>query len=981
MINNHTYYSLRYGSLSVEELLEEASKVVCRDESGWGKFALTDINTTSACLDFIRLAPKYNIHPVVGIDFRNGVEQQFIGIAQNNEGFIELNSFLSKHLEQKKNFPSKAPSFANSFVIYPLDKYTGIPLKPWEFVGIKSTQLLSKVMRNNDIPLHRLIAFQTGTFRNKKDFNAHRLLRAIDNNTLLSMLSVEEQASFGDTIENWDVLVMKFNLYPKLIRNLQFLLETASIQFDFGKPKNKKVFSESEQSDYIQLQTLTYIGFSERYKTHTANDKARLEKELETIHALGFTAYFLIAWDMLKYAERKNYYYVGRGSGANSMVAYCLFITNVDPVDLDLYFERFINKHRKSPPDFDLDFSWKDRDDVIAYMFERHGRSHTSMLATYNTFKHKSAIREIGKVFGLPKGDIDFLTRIKSMPRNIDHLSDLTIRYSHVIKDFPNHLGIHAGGIIISDQPIFAYTAQEYPPKGVPITQFSMQEAEDIGLHKFDVLSQRGLGKIRDAIILVKSNHNVDLSQDINNIDLLKKDPGIIKQLKDGNTIGCFYVESPGMRMLLTKLQTTTYTGLVAASSIIRPGVSKSGMMREYIERARSPEKQKYVHPKLGELMAETYGVMVYQEDVLKVAHFFAGLTLEEADVLRRGMSLKFRERSDFDIIKEKFFENCAKKQYKKELVVQVWTQIESFANYAFSKGHSASYAVESFQSLYIKAYYPLEYMVATINNGGGFYSRESYIHEARMNGGNIHGPCINNSSIETTIYEKEIFLGFSLVSELANKTICAIKEARNAEGTFADLYDFIKRVPISKEQLNLLIRVGAFRFTAKTKKELLWEGCLTLGEQPKQTSELFDVKPKKFKIPKLSSNNHEDMADEMELLGFPLLSPFNYISETKQGKITVADMKRYVGKTIKMLGYYVFHKTTKTSNGQYMYFGTFVDEVGDFIDSVHFSQAVKLYPFTGIGVYLLEGVIVEEFNYLSIEVKFMKRIPYDGFL
>lgn len=981
MINNHTYYSLRYGSLSVTELLEEASKVVYRDEYGWGKFALTDINTTSACLDFIRLAPKYNIHPIVGIDFRNGVEQQFVGIAQNNEGFMELNSFLSKHLEQKKNFPSRAPSFTNSFIIYPLERYKGAPLKPWEFVGVKSTQVLSKAIRNKEIPLHRLIAFQTGTFRNKKDFNTHRLLRAIDNNTLLSMLSDKEQATFGDTIENWNTLVIKFGLYPKLIENLQFLLDVSSIQFDFGSPKNKKVFSESKENDYIQLQTLTYIGFSERYKKQTVSDKARLEKELETIHSLGFTAYFLVAWDMLEYAKRKGYYYVGRGSGANSMVAYCLFITNVDPVDLDLYFERFINKHRKSPPDFDIDFSWTDRDDVIAYIFERHGKKYTSMLATYNTFKHKSAIREIGKVFGLPKGEIDFLTRIKSIPKNIDHLSDLTFRYSNVIKTFPNYLGIHAGGIVISDEPIFTYTAQDYPPKGLPITQFSMQEAEDIGLHKFDILSQRGLGKIKDAIKLVKNNHDVDLSKDINNIDFLKKDTGIIKQLKYGNAIGCFYVESPGMRMLLTKLQTTTYTGLVAASSIIRPGVSKSGMMREYVERSRSSEKQKYIHPKLNELMAETYGVMVYQEDVLKVAHFFADLTLEEADVLRRGMSQKFRERNDFDVIKSKFFKNCAKRKYKKELVAEVWTQIESFANYAFSKGHSASYAVESFQSLYIKTYYPLEYMVATINNGGGFYRKESYIHEARMNGGNIHAPCINNSRAETVIYEKEIFLGFLLVNGLENKTIQVIQQTRDVEGAFTDLYNFIKRVSISKEQLNLLIRVGAFRFTTKTKKELLWEGCLTLGEFPKQTSELFDVKPTKFNIPKFLPNGREDMSDEIELLGFPLLSPFNYISETREGKVTVNDMRKHIGKMVKMLGYYVFHKTTKTSNGEYMCFGTFTDEEGAFIDSIHFSQVLKLHPFKGLGVYLLEGVVAEEFNYLSLNVRFMKRIPYDGFL
>ena len=266
-------------------------------------------------------------------------------------------------------------------------------------------------------------------------------------------------------------------------------------------------------------------------------------------------------------------------------------------------------------------------------------------------------------------------------------------------------------------------------------------------------------------------------------------------------------------------------------------------------------------------------------------------------------------------------------------------------------------------------------------NNGGGFYRKESYIHEARMNGGNIHAPCINNSRAETVIYEKEIFLGFLLVNGLENKTIQAIQQTRDVEGAFTDLYNFIKRVSISKEQLNLLIRVGAFRFTTKTKKELLWEGCLTLGEFPKQTSELFDVKPRKFNIPKFLPSGREDMSDEIELLGFPLLSPFNYISETREGKVTVNDMRKHIGKMVKMLGYYVFHKTTKTSNGEYMCFGTFTDEEGAFIDSIHFSQVLKLHPFKGLGVYLLEGVVAEEFNYLSLNVRFMKRIPYDGFL
>ena len=975
MLNNHTYYSLRYGSLSTKELLEHAVNIIDRDETGWGSFVLTDINTTSAVLDFIRLSPAYQIRPIVGIDFRNGVDQQFIGIAQNNNGFLVLNQFLSEHLKRKQDFPSRAPSLMDFFVIYPLEKYSGFPLKPWEYVGVRPDQLLRKPIRNHEIPLHRLVALQTGTFRNKKDFNAHRLLRAIDNNTLLSKLPLEEQAFEYDTISSWDSLSKQFALYPRLLENTKTILETASIEFDFTTSKNKKVFGESKDADFIQLQSLAYVGFSERYADPDATKKARLDMELDTIYKLGFTAYFLINWNLTQYAKSKGYYYVGRGSGANSMVAYCMYITNVDPVDLNLYFERFINKYRKTPPDFDIDFSWTDRDDVINYIFKKHGTSNVAMLATYNTFKHKSAIREIGKVFGLPKGEIDVLTRY--VPNNLDNLSQLTVRYSEVIQSFPNHLGIHAGGIVISDLPIYNYTAHNFPPKGVPITQFSMHEAEDIGLHKFDILSQRGLGKIKDAIQLVQRNHNVDLSRDIENVELLKKDPEIKKQLKNGHTVGCFYVESPGMRMLLAKLKADDYTRLVAASSIIRPGVAKSGMMREYIQRFRFPDKRKYTHPKLAELMEETYGVMVYQEDVLKVAHFFAGLTLEEADVLRRGMSRKFKERNEFHLIKDKFFSNCAQKGYPQNITAEVWMQIESFGSYAFSKGHSASYAVESYQSLYIKSYYPLEYMVATINNGGGFYRQESYIHEAKMHGGNIHAPCVNNSRGLVTIYEKEIFLGLSMVQGLELRIIKAIGESKDRNGSFTDLYNFINRIPISKAQLNLLIRIGAFRFTGKTKKELLWEGCLSLGGKPKEVNELFSLRPKQFKIPQLHYHNFEDAHDEIELLGFPLCSPFSLVKNEGEKFVMASEMKNHLNKVVVMLGYFVFIKTTKTSNGDIMYFGTFVDSKGDFIDSVHFPQVATKYPFRGLGVYALKGKITEEFDFYSIEVNTMNYLPY----
>ena len=346
--------------------------------------------------------------------------------------------------------------------------------------------------------------------------------------------------------------------------------------------------------------------------------------------------------------------------------------------------------------------------------------------------------------------------------------------------------------------------------------------------------------------------------------------------MRHSKAMGCFYVESPAMRMLLAKLRADDYLRLVAASSIIRPGVSKSGMMREYILRYRDEARRKKAEdelPQLYELLKETYGVMVYQEDVIKVAHYFAGLSLAEADHLRRGMSWKFKQRNEFWRVQNNFFNNCIAKGYPKKLIEDIWNQIESFANYAFSKGHSASYAVESFQALYLKAYFPLEYMVATLNNGGGFYRIELYIHEARMHGAEIIAPCVNNSNELSTIQKHKIYLGLNLVSELEKQAISKLLHERESNGPYLHLFDFINRVPVSLEQIRLLIRVGAFNFTGKNKKELLWDAHSLVNPLKKHSSDsnLFEVEPKKYTLPELFTSWVDDAFDEMELLGFTL--------------------------------------------------------------------------------------------------------------
>lgn len=971
-INCHTYYSLRYGTISPKDLLALANA------NNLQTIALTDINTTSACLSFVRLSSEYNIKPVLGVDFRNGAQQEFIMLAKNNKGYQQINTYLSTFLHDKAlKIPKYAKFIKDSFVIYPFEKAKNYKLKKNEYLGVKPKDLNSLKFLERTHKREKLVILHTVSFQNKKAFNTHRLLRAIDNNTLLSKLPLSEQGCEKDQILSADTLKTIYADYPELIENTQKLLGNCTIDFDFSHkvPNNQRTYTNNENLDYRLLEKLTYQGLEYRYKNPNKAVYKRIEKELNIIKQKGFVSYFLINWKILKYARSKGYFYVGRGSGANSIVAYLLRITDVDPVELDLYFERFINLYRKNPPDFDIDFSWTDRDDIMEFIFKRF--KNTALIAVYNTFKFKASVRELGKVFGLPKSEIDVLTIGEFNFNRLDRLSQLVITYSKYIQGFPNYLGIHAGGILISEKPIHYYGATFFPPKGFATTQFDMVVAEDIGLYKFDILSQRGLGKIKEAVEIVKHNHPEKEAIDIHDIKRFKEDQRIKYLLKNAKAIGCFYVESPAMRMLLKKLQVDNYLGLVAASSVIRPGVAKSGMMREYILRYRNPERRKDAHPVLLDIMPETYGVMVYQEDVIKVAHYFGKLSLGESDMLRRGMSGKFRSRDEFLKVKQQFFNNCKASGKPATLVAEIWRQIESFAGYAFAKGHSASYAVESYQSLFLKAYYPIEYMVATLNNGGGFYSVELYIHEARMHGAIVEAPCINTSKNKTIVIGKTIYLGFGFLRDLESNTIKKILVEREKNGIFKSLDNFIDRVFISIDQISILIKINAFRFTKINKRELLWQAHLKIKKESLQEKiiTLFKTEYISYKTPELKSTELENAFDQLELLGFPLCNPFKLLIKPQYNNSRAKHLPFYKNKIVAIEGYLITVKKTRTSNGKAMYFGTFLDRDGDFIDTVHFPPIAAKYPFRGKGIYAITGKVLEEFDCINIEVISMHRL------
>jgi DNA-directed DNA polymerase III PolC len=971
-LNCHSYYSLRHGTLSPEELVQKAASL------GIDALVLTDINNTTGMVDFVIECMQQGIKPIGGVEFRDESHQlQYITLAVNNKGFKEINDFLTWHNLNKAPLPPCPPVFSNALTIYPFGSKLPRKLKENEYVGVhpyEIRKLISSPLKNLK---KKLIALYPVTFSEDSGVTLHQYLRAIDKNTLLTKLTVSDLASPNEKFLSPDLFRIAYDEYPDILKNTRRILDQCSIFFDFNTVKNKKVFSGSRYDDKKLLEKLAFDGMMYRYGPNNREAMKRIKHELEVIDKLAFSSYFLITWDIIRYTISRGFYHVGRGSGANSIVAYCLKITDVDPIELDLYFERFINPKRTSPPDFDIDYSWKDRDEVQDYIFKRYGKEHTALLGTISTFKDRSILRELGKVRGLPKEEIDKLVDTPGDASNLDHITNELFSIGKLIINFPNLRSIHAGGILISEEPLTCYTSLDLPPKGLPTTQWDMYTAEKLRFEKLDILSQRGIGHINECTEIVLRNKKEKI--DIHRVAEFKKDDKVNRKLYSGEAIGCFYIESPAMRGLLKKLRCNNYLTLVAASSIIRPGVAKSGMMKEYILRYHNPTGFKYLHPVMKEQLEETYGVMVYQEDVIKICHHFAGLDLSDADILRRAMAGKFRSRKEFSEIRGKFFRNCHDRGYSDTLTNEVWRQVESFAGYAFSKAHSASYAVESYQSLYLKTYYPHEFMVAVINNFGGFYRTWVYFNEVHRCGANIHLPCVNRSTLTTTIYGSDVFIGFVHVQNLEDKIARNIVEERERNGAFLDLDDFISRIPSGTEQIIILIRLNALRFTGKSKKELLWEVHMLLGKSTPEISstKLFTEKPVTFKLPPLEQHVIEDAYDEMELLGFPVTKSMFEMLETRyRGKILAKHLKDYVGKTIRILGNLVTVKYVRTVRKKWMHFGCFVDQEGEFFDTVNFPDSLRHYPFRGNGIYLILGKVVEEFGFQSIEVHKMAKLP-----
>lgn len=970
-LNVHSQYSLRYGTMSIPRLVEEAIA------SGVTQMVLTDINNSTGIMEFMRECDEKGIKPIAGMEFRRDKRLLYVGISKNREGMKELNDFLTEHNLEQKPLPDLAPEFAHAYIVYPYGHDE--PLKKNEYLGIRFSQLNRLYNRDLKDIKDKLLALQPVFVADKIEYRLHEYLRGIDLNVVLTEVTETDKCTPTDMFLSPGQLEAKFSRYAFILDNTRNLMNTCVMDYPKGRINlNRRTFTGNKKNDRELLEKLALSGMEYRFGKSNKEALRKVKHELKVIYELDFCAYFLITWDIIRYSSSQGYYHVGRGSGANSIVAYCLKITDVDPIELNLYFERFLNAQRTSPPDFDIDYSWDEREDVQDYIFKRYGSQHTALLGTMSTFKDRSIIREIGKVMGLPKSEIDGFTdqTRAAFNQNNDVFRKIVAIHERMC-NMPNQRSIHAGGVLITEEPITYYTALDLPPKGMATVQWDMYEAEKIGFDKYDILSQRGIGHIKMAVKLVEENQQRKI--DIHQVKTFMKDPAVNANLRIGNTKGCFYIESPAMIQLNRKLGCNSYLVLVAASSVIRPGVSSSGMMSEYIKRHHNPDEVEYLHPVMEEQLRETYGVMVYQEDVIKVCIHFAGMDGTDADILRRGMSGKWRSEHEMNRIRDSFFSGSRKLKRPDDIAAEVWRQVSSFAGYSFSKAHSASFAVESYQSLYLKTYYPREFMVAVLNNYGGFYDRALYVQELQRSGGIVHLPCINNSDSLVNINGVDVYLGFVGIHGLNDTFIELIPEERRQNGLYQSLEDFVKRTGIGLEQAITLIRVGALRFTGKSKKELLWAIHLLLGAKAKPTNnaELFCIEAKNYSLPVLVNTKLENAYHELELLGFPLsMTMFELLQTEYRGEICANDLINHVGQVVRMVGQYVCEKTVHTKTNKRMWFGNFLDVEGNTFDTVHFPNNTPNYPFRGAGCYLILGKVVQEFGFASLEVLKFAKLP-----
>lgn len=943
-----SHYSLMWGTTAIKSICRHAR------QQGYDRLALTDTDNLHGLWPFLTACRRENITPIVGAEITDPRHsgRRAVCLVKNEAGYSGLCRLLTqRHMEDHFDLASALPPLAEGLTVLTANSDL---LASWHRAGVRvvaamprnplsSTHRLRRTAHTLNVPL---AATPGSFFLHSHDHTLHRLLRAIDLNTTLDRLKPNQMAPTDAWLAGPDVYARRFAVCPEALENTVAIAE----EITFTGPRFGQVMppwtDRGGMSASEALRRAAYAGAHKRYGQDLSEPVVdRLEHELHIIRQMRFSAYFLLVRDIVQRSPRT----CGRGSGAASLVAYCLAITNVCPVKHNLYFGRFLNPGRLDPPDIDVDFAWDERDGVIDGVLEQFGPQ-AAMVSSHILFQPRMAVRETAKVFGLTQGEIGNVT--KRLPwfwrvtsADSDLMSDLRNRPEAKALEFihpwpeilslaqqligiPRYLSVHPGGVVITPKPICHYVPVQRAAKGVPIVQWEKDAVEDAGLVKIDLLGNRSLGVIRDAISNVSENDN--------GFDETHWEPeddvDTQAALAQGDTMGCFYIESPAMRLLQQKAGVGDFEHLVIHSSIIRPAANEC--IQEYLRRLHGGDWQP-IHPMLTDVLDETFGIMVYQEDVSRAAMALAGFDDTQADGLRKVMSKKDRTLKLQDY-QRRFANGAQKRGVTAEQIHAVWQMMMSFSGYSFCKPHSASYARVSFQAAYLKTHFPAEFMAAVISNQGGFYSTFAYVSEARRLGATILGPDVHQSKYRWIGGAQRIRVGLMAIKGMGFETVQRIIALRTKK-PFNDLNDFFNRVGPAEDEARALIHCGALDPLAPglSRAQMVWQWARWQAQRKSDAGmpSLFDVQQEIPAPPNLPPDDEMTLLRrEFKVLGFLCRQhPMTLFARDVKAARTVkaAALPRHIGRQIRFAGWLITGKVVRTKKGDPMEFLTFEDETG----------------------------------------------------
>ena len=1044
----HSHFSLGFGASSPESLIQAAAR------RGFSTLACTDTNGVYGAVEYQHEAEAAGIRPILGAHLVAGGHEAVV-LAEDESGWAALcRAITAIHWTERDGAGLEgAQPFSLSAQLAPdrqglvvlsadvellkqLVRLSGPANVYAELRPGRERHAVLAAARRLGLPV---VASNAVAFANPEDWARHRLLVAIAGNTTLSALdapspprlvgaasSSSPRPLVPSSREGWlkgeAEMARHFPDCPEALDAAVEIAERCRYRIPIGNRIVAPRFADSDDA-LERLRALAYAGAERRYGRVAPITRDRLEHELAIIAQKGFADYFLVVRDIVEHGPT----HCGRGSVANSIVSYCVGITHVDPLAAGLLFERFLNPERKDPPDIDLDFPWDERDHVLAYVFRTWPHPRAAMVANHNCFRLRGALREVAKVYGRPAGEIREVTRripwyeddaLEDLLATHPNFSALDLpeawkgiaRMAQPLVGVPRHLSLHPGGVVIVPDALTTYVPTQPAVKvldgaedlSVPVIQFEKDGAEDAGLVKIDLLGNRSLAVIRDAIAMVKEHTGVQLDYSSSDAG---DDPATRALFAAGRTMGVFYTESPASRLLCQKSRAETFDLLVLNTSIIRPASNR--FIRVYLERLHGAPYEP-LDPCLRDVLSDTFGVMVYQEDVVNVCAEFAGMPLSTGDGLRKALSKK-RPTKQLAAYAEEFFAGAARRGRDPETAVKVWEMVMSFAGYSFCKGHSCSYIQVAQQSCYLRAHYPAEFFAAVLANGGGFYASFAYVAEAWREGCTVLPPDVNASRIRSTGRDREVRIGLQFVKGLsgeamdrivAGRTVSGVAEcpgpghapAPGGEPPYRDLTDFLTRTRLTDDDVRTLIKVGALDSIANgmTRPMLLWRVDAAAGRRSRanagwtQRDWTADAAGNGWRPggnpPALREYSTERRREEeYQSLGFTTdCHPMAlYRERLRRFRLVPSpELPRHVGRSVLLAGMLTTSKPVSTVHDEPMEFATFDDGEG-LIETVIFPDVYRTrnHVLFDPGPFILRGKVEEEFGAVTVTVTHLDRV------